>query len=1152
MTTHPFFTVTGAALLLNQAAFAQGTLPASAALPTVSASQPGFIVRTAQAPDGSLIGNTFLRAVRQINGTLTDSEGAPVEDKAVPGPETGGFTYVGKVDMTGDVNVFTGFFQEENPPFPGLEEFGQITLFTTEVVTYLKLPAGPVRLGVTSAVARTDALDDDGWRLFVGENPRSFFATQVGEFARNLGGFPNEFEQNQGNRTEFTVDVPVAGVYPVRLLYWQQGEKAILEWYMVRDPDGPSEERVLLNGDPEAPVAFRAAANAPRSTGAYAAEVSPLPDASGVPPADPVKIVLHDGVTAAVANGSVKLSLNGAPVTPTVLRDGANVFVSFLPNPARTTVANVVALEFKDSAGQTYNHQWSFTITAAAAGGALVTGQWDFDQGDLGPTKGQPLEYLSATTAEGTQFGTTVDFGIPEIMGQPALVMKVPGDLNRAIGYVMKHGVSPNGGGTLVNQYTLSMDVYVDPAGPGAASLLQTSSLTNTDDGDLFWQGNNFGQGGNGYNGTGAFTAGAWHRVTAAYDMAANPPVVTKYVDGIKQDDWTANQGVDNPRRAMQAAAILFGDGDQDERRVMYVNSIQVRAGKLTDAQMVLLGGPEACGLPAVLPVAGAEVAGQWDFDRGNLDATIGAALQYLDGPEGLTKTGTEYGSPADLGIADLPGATDEAPSKVMKVPGDVLRDIGYVMPHRISPNGGGTLVNQYTLVMDIFVAPSGPGAASLLQTSSLTNTDDGDLFWQGNNFGQGGNGYNGTGAFTAGAWHRVAIAYDMAASPPVAVKYVDGVKQDDWTANQSLDNPRRALQATAVLFGDGDQDERRAMYVNSIQIRPGRLGDAELALLGGPHTDGIPVALPVSNVSGQWDFDRKDLSATIGSPLQYLDGPEGLTKNGTSFGTPGELGVPELGDTPAGVMAVPGDVVRDIGYVMTHRIPPNGGGTLVNQYTLIMDVMISASGPGAASMWQTDSLDNTNDGDLFWQGGNFGQGGNGYNGTGAFTAGAWHRVAIAYDMAATPPVAVKVVDGILQDNWTANQSLDNPRRALKPTALLFADGDQDERRAWWVNSIQIRSGALTADQMIALGGPEIAGIPIALPAVTPPAPRLTFGRGAEGGLLYAWDMAESEWILESSADLATWVPVTGITANYALITPAPGHHYFRLKRPAQ
>lgn len=88
--------------------------------------------------------------------------------------------------------------------------------------------------------------------------------------------------------------------------------------------------------------------------------------------------------------------------------------------------------------------------------------------------------------------------------------------------------------------------------------------------------------------------------------------------------------------------------------------------------------------------------------------------------------------------------------------------------------------MNQYTLIIDVLITESGSGAASLLQVSSLNDSDDGVLFWQGANFGQGTGGYNGTGAFTAGSWHRVVAAYGMAATPPVLVKYVDGVFQDN------------------------------------------------------------------------------------------------------------------------------------------------------------------------------------------------------------------------------------------------------------------------------------------------------------------------------------------------------------------------------------
>jgi hypothetical protein len=593
--------------------------------------------------------------------------------------------------------------------------------------------------------------------------------------------------------------------------------------------------------------------------------------------------------------------------------------------------------------------------------------------------------------------------------------------------------------------------------------------------------------------------------------------------------------------------AVLFGDGDQDERREMFVNSIQIREGRLPDAQLALLGGPSAAGIPMVLPASSA--TDQWDFGFADLSATIGTPLEYLDGPGGMTETGTMFGFTGEGDFADLPAINGE-PAAIMRVPGDLSRNIGYVMEHRIAPNGGGTRVNQYTLIMDVLVTP-GAGAAALWQTSSPENTDDGDLFWQGNNFGQGGGGYNGKGTFTAGEWHRIAAAYDMAADPPVVVKYVDGIKQDDWTANQSLDNPRRSLLEKAVLFADGDQDERREMFVSSIQIREGRLSDAQLTLLGGPTADGIPIALPDSNVTGQWDFEFADLSATIGSPLAYLDGAGGLTETGTSFGFTGEgdfAGIPDINGEAAAIMYVPGDLSRDIGYVMEHRIAPNGGGTRVNQYTLIMDVMVGDSGSGAAGMLQVSSPENTDDGDLFWQGNNFGQGGGGYNGTGIFTPLEWHRVVAAYDMAANPPVVVKYVDGVFQDNWTANQGLDNPRRALLPTAVLFADGDQDERREWWVSAVQIRSAPLSALEIESMGGPSAAGIPIVL-EVTPP-PTLTIAQDGSS-VVISWPASAEGYRLEATGALPatewTEVPTGGL--NSATVPITGNMQYFRLSR---
>jgi hypothetical protein len=196
------------------------------------------------------------------------------------------------------------------------------------------------------------------------------------------------------------------------------------------------------------------------------------------------------------------------------------------------------------------------------------------------------------------------------------------------------------------------------------------------------------------------------------------------------------------------------------------------------------------------------------------------------------------------------------------------------------------------------------------------------------------------------------------------------------------------------------------------------------------------------------------------------------------------------------------------------------------------MDIWVDTSGPGAASLWQCDPS-NATDGDLFWQGNNFGQGGGGYNGLGTFTAGAWHRVAAAYNMAAAPPVVTKYVDGIFQDDWTANQSLDNDRRSLLPTAVLFGDGDQDERRAMWVSSIQIRSGALSKAELEALGGPTAAGIPLVLDVVVETPPTLQATRSGNQ-LQISWPTDVTGYTLETSPGLsgATWTAVPGVVNN--------------------
>ena len=843
--------LTGALLTLPEAFAADIPLPASAAGAPGSGSSPGFLVRTVQAPQTPAVANSVIRAIKQLDGTLRDAGGNAVPNEAVAGSNSDGGYTVETVSFEKDATSPMDI-QDENgnvlaslptTAFPGIPGSGAHTdNFALEAIGFLALSAGTHSLGISVSSDRTDVNDDDTYALYVGANPRGYFSTKVADYQRAGAAFTS----NQHVENLFTVSVSTAGVYPFRLVYAQTSHGANLNFFSI---DEATLDHVLIN-DPNDSRAIKsftkstvAEANAPAVV-----EVSPLPDTDGVSAADPIVALIKDGTTTVAASG-VKMYLNNAAVVPqTLAKTGAVLTVAYSPNAKRTDKANTVRLEYKDSSGTTYTNSWSFGITLSGGSATTVTGQWDFDQGDLRATIGKPLEYFdgpAGDTATKTMFGTTTAFGIADINGKPAKVMQVPGDLLPNVGYLMDHGIAPNGGGTRVNQWTLIMDLYIDTTGPTAVSLIQVSStnLNNKADGDLFWQGDNFGQSTSGYVGRTNFTVGAWHRICAAYDEGASTPVVTKYVDGIKQDDWTTNQGLDNPRRTLLPKAILFADGQADERRVIWVNSVQIRSGKLTDAEIAALGGPAAEGIPTT--IGSSTATGQWNFDYADLGANIGKALQYFDGPSGLTQAGTQFGTTTDLGVADINGVA----STVMKVPGDLAANVGYLMDHQISPNGGGTRVNQWSLIMDVLLDTTGPSAASLIQVSSSTldNKADGDLFWQGNNFGQGTGGYNGQGTFTAGEWHRVCAAYDEAASTPVVTKFVDGIKQDDWTAGQGLDNPRRTLLPKAILFADGQADERRVMWVNSIQIRSSKLTDEEMTVLGGPSAAKIPVVIKVA-----------------------------------------------------------------------------------------------------------------------------------------------------------------------------------------------------------------------------------------------------------------------------------------------------------------
>jgi len=403
---------------------------------------------------------------------------------------------------------------------------------------------------------------------------------------------------------------------------------------------------------------------------------------------------------------------------------------------------------------------------------------------------------------------------------------------------------------------------------------------------------------------------------------------------------------------------------------------------------------------------------GWWKFDNAGdmLAATIGAPLAITGSQESVA--GPESGN-----LATLIG------------PGSYLS-----MTHGISPNGGGTLVNEYTLQLDISI-PEGGMYHAVYQTTPASN-DDAELFINPDNFiGAWRYGYS-TNDIVPGNWYRVVVSVKNGQFFRI---YVDG---NIWVegAGQEVDS-RDALQSVVVLFGDDDGED------NLIKCAEAGIWDvaltAEEALELGDCYEGIIPTVPTR--VGHWSFDNAQdmLAAAIGQPLT-------LTGTQTSVPGPGE-----------------GNLATSIGigsYLsMTHGIEPNLGGSYVNEFSVQIDFSLPET-----NIWHAfiqTNVSNSNDADLFTNTSNaIGVGDVGYS-ENTLTANTWYRMILSVKNGEFFKV---YIDGVL---WLdgAGQPLDG-RYGLDPVLNIFGDDDGDDGQII-CSELGIWDVALTADEAATLGG---------------------------------------------------------------------------------
>ncbi len=220
---------------------------------------------------------------------------------------------------------------------------------------------------------------------------------------------------------------------------------------------------------------------------------------------------------------------------------------------------------------------------------------------------------------------------------------------------------------------------------------------------------------------------------------------------------------------------------------------------------------------------------GQWDFDQGDLRATVGYDLAYAQED---VRDATRFGTASQFGVPKIAGQD----ARIMQVPG-LNPMFGYVMRH--DDPGTGQRVIQYTLIFDLlYPAASQDKWRALLQTEPA-NTSDADFFIN----PQAGLGISGNyqGQIVSGTWYRVGLAVDITQAK--VAKYINGEKVGEQAVDSrwSLCGSADTNTPYALLFADNDGEDALT-YVNSIQYWSGCLTDADFQALGQPAADGLPV----------------------------------------------------------------------------------------------------------------------------------------------------------------------------------------------------------------------------------------------------------------------------------------------------------------------
>ena len=320
-------------------------VPGSFASKSVDMSKRGFIANVTQISSiqtegpAEVHGGNLVGAEKQLSGGILNPNDLDDNDNPRPylneaDPDAWEGWTIAPVEVEGVINWNqdeggqAGSFGNESliPQIPGWGDSSDGIV--AEILTHLELKRGFHQFGVNS---------DDGFSLSFGPNPKDVLGIVGGQFNGNRGAADSLFN----------IVVPEDGLYPVRLIWWEAGGGANIEFFSITNG-----KKILVNSDdPNAIKAYHVGKSAP-----YISRAHPSGDVSKT-----IEFDITNG-DVSVDKSSVVLKLNGEVLDASVSSTDSGLSVVYDHGDYLPPGTHDIELSYKESSGTERERSYSFNI----------------------------------------------------------------------------------------------------------------------------------------------------------------------------------------------------------------------------------------------------------------------------------------------------------------------------------------------------------------------------------------------------------------------------------------------------------------------------------------------------------------------------------------------------------------------------------------------------------------------------------------------------------------------------------------------------------------------------------------------------------------------------------------------------------------------